>query len=91
MNCKIPDIREYNNNKFGKNGVSSQFSVEDRSYNCKEIKELSGNDNATDEDIAHKLKEILDTILDKWLRLDCPINTKVKKLKTNIDSIDFLY
>ena len=91
LNCKIPYIREYYNNKFGKYGVSSQFSVEDCSYICKEIKELSGNDNATDEDIAYKLKEILDTILDKWLRLDCPINTKVKKLKTNIDSIDFLY
>ena len=91
LNCKIPDIREYYNNKFGKYGARSQFSVEDCSYICKEIKELSGNDNATDEDIAYKLKEILDTILDKWLRLDCPIKTKVKKLKTNIDSIDFLY
>ena len=85
LNCKIPDIREYYNNKFGKYGVSSQFSVEDCSYICKEIKELSGNDNATDEDIAHKLKEILDTILDKWLRLDCPINTKVKKRYQRIE------
>ena len=60
LNCKIPYIREYYNNKFGKYGVSSQFSVEDCSYICKEIKELSDNDNATDEDIAHKLKEILE-------------------------------
>lgn len=91
LKCKIPDIRKYYNNKFGKYGARSQFSIEDCSYICKEIKELSGNDNATDEDIAHKLKEILDTILDEWLRLDCPIKTMVKKLKSNIDSIDFLY
>lgn len=32
LNCKIPDIREYYNNKFGKYGARSQFSVEDCSY-----------------------------------------------------------
>ena len=38
LNCKIPDIREYYNNKFGKYGVSSQFSVEDCSYIAKRLK-----------------------------------------------------